>query len=203
MNFFKKKKIEKEQITKRYYDLPYIGKFDILNIKENYWSISEFDKKKFIIEINFRSKLITERTLTRIISTLQNIDKQDKINRENLKNSLIDNNSTIKNFIDFHIDLIEDTHLLNLINSDKQNVSVQLELIKDLRLVQLRLFPFIKGKNDFPELVDYAVYDYVFEFEDGNISNQVIVVNTDNKGTITSFYNTWDDKICELINKKL
>lgn len=153
------------------YELPYFGKLPTQNIEE-YYVINFPYKEDFLqIDLNFDNRIIDIKILDKIKNFIERIDQFDKMNRTQIDKDYSENGE-VKEFVNFHIEEIEDQLLEANIISDSENKETQ--FLSKMKLVRIGLYPDRKYGSDY-----FAVFDYTVNRD---LTNQLIVVKTDENG---------------------
>ena len=167
------------------YLLSPFGQIDLISLNEYYDAIIELDHKKIHIDINFGSTTIEKAEMDNIKNFIEGIDKFDKQNKGYIEKDFNnEKGTTVKEYIDFHMEEFEKDKLAQLIDYDNKEIAAEKQLLNKLTLERVGLYP--DGKYDTKY---FAVFDYTFEgnvFIEGKrtITDQIIVVKTDNKGNL-------------------
>ena len=153
------------------YELPYFGKLATENLEE-YYVINFPYKEDFLqIDLNFDNRIIDIKILDKIKNFIERIDQFDKMNRIQIDKDYSEDGE-VKEFVNFHIEEIEEELLKLNIISDGENKETQ--FLSNMKLVRIGLYPDGKYGSD-----NFAVFDYTVNQD---LTNQLIVVNTDENG---------------------
>lgn len=157
------------------YTLPHFGKLQVENLEEYYNVDIELGGKEIQIDLNFENKTINIEDFDTIKHFIENIENFDKQNQHYIKSDYDDENgNTVKEYVTFHIEELGE-EFLEQINIDNQTDKEQQFLTK-LNLTRVGIYP--DGKYDTSY---FAVFDYTVNKE---LTDQLIVVKTDNKGNL-------------------
>ena len=167
------------------YLLPPFGQINLTSLNEDYNAKIELDNTEISIDINFGKTTIEKAEMDNIKNFIEDIARFDKQNKGYIDKDFNDENGdTIKEYIDFHIAEFEKDELAQLIDYDNKEIAPEKQLLNKLRLERVGLYPDGKYDTNY-----FAVFDYTFEgnvYIDGRrtITDQIIVVKTDNKGNL-------------------
>lgn len=188
-DFFKKnKQKEKQTESQKKIDsdiiinhLLYVGEIDLNELEVDYRTNIQLDGKDLSIDINFKNKTIQQDEIIKVNFFLENISKFDK---QNLKAIELDfkNSGETSDYIQFYIDELDDNELSNIIDVKKANKEKQ--LLSKLKLIRVGLYPDGKFDSEY-----FGVFDYSIDI-DGEPCNQLLVINTDEKGKLHHI--TWE-----------
>jgi len=161
------------------YELPYFGKLATENIEE-YYVINFPYKEDFLqIDLNFDNRIIDIKILDKIKNFIERIDQFDKMNRIQIEKDYSENGE-VKEFVNFHIEEIEDQLLEANIISDGENKETQ--FLSKMKLERIGLYPDGKYGSD-----DFAVFDYTVSQD---LTDQIIAVKTNENGIFDHI--TWE-----------
>lgn len=177
-DIFKKKRLESNLKT---FDLPYFGQVDLYELKEYYKVVINFKNNKISIDLNFKNKTIDYNNVENIKDFLLKIDSFDNSNKTYIKSDF-NNKGETSDYINFYIDELDQEELSNIV--DRSDISKEIQLFNKLRLVRVGLYPDGKYNS-----ANFGVFDYSIDI-DGEPCNQVLVINTNEKGTINNI--TWE-----------
>ena len=167
------------------YLLSPFGQIDLTSLNEEYNAVIELNEKEIRIDINFDKTTIEKSEMDNIKNFIENIDKFDKQNMGFIEKDFNDENGdTVKEYIEFHIEEFEKEELAQLIDYDNKEIAPEKQLLNKLTLERVGLYPDGKYETKY-----FAVFDYTFEgnvYIDGRrtITDQIIVVKTDNNGKL-------------------
>lgn len=102
------------------------------------------------------------------------ISKLEKIKKEILHyiNTDFKEKGVTKEWIDFHLEEIEEEYINNLLKTTKQSLSKEEQALSLLRLRRVGIYPKYEG---------YAIWDFVLDDE---ISDEILTLQTDIDGNI-------------------
>lgn len=156
------------------YTLPHFGNLAIENLEEYYVANIEFDKDEIEIELNFENKTIDTITMDKVKNFIENIEKYNNLNHTYILNDHNDEDGdTVRSYLEYHLKEVEKEELSDLINFDDKTTEPQLQLLKNLKLVRIGLYP---DNED-----NFAIFDYSIGVE---ITDYVVVINTDENGQL-------------------
>jgi hypothetical protein len=159
------------------YTLPHFGQINLTSLDEYYEVEIEFNGNEIKIDLNFENKTIDQPKMDIVKSFIENIDKFDKQNRICINNDYNDEEGdVVKEYITFHIEELDKEELSGLIDFENKTIEPEKQLLNNLKLVRVGLYPDGKyGSSDF------GVFDYTIGRE---ISDELIVVNTNESGEL-------------------
>ena len=169
--------------TTQNYDLPYFGQINLNELADDYRITIDLDGKNLKIDLNFENKVLKFEDFTSVKFFLQNISEFDKQNLKIIETDFNEEGET-SGYIEFHLDELDEEELSNIIDIDNVSVSREVQLLSRLKLVRVGLYPDEKYGADY-----FGVFDYSIDI-DGEPSNQVLVVKTDEKGNLDHI--TWE-----------
>ncbi|REC44533.1 DUF2004 domain-containing protein [Chryseobacterium sp. 5_R23647] len=156
------------------YTLPHFGNLATENLEEYYTVNIEFDGAEIEIDLNFENKTFDTITMDKVKNFIENIEKYNKLNKTYILNDYNDEDGdTVKSYLEHHLDEVEKEELSNLINFDDKTIEPELQLLKNLKLVRVGLYP---DNED-----NFAIFDYSIGVE---ITNYLVVINTDEHGQL-------------------
>lgn len=182
-DFFKKKQTEKQNILENY-DFPYFGEININNLEGYYSSNFEMNNNTIRTDLNFENKKIEKYEIAQIESFLKNVDNFEHTNKVFIEKNFNEESGEALEYINFYLDEFDDNELSKLIDLDNQNIPKNIQLLKKLKLIRIGLYPDGKFGTDY-----FATFDYSIDI-DGEPCNQLLVVNTDEKGNLHNI--TWE-----------
>lgn len=107
-------------------------------------------------------------------NVIENIEKYNKLNKTYILNDYNDEDGdTVKSYLEHHLEEVEKEELSNLINFDDKTIKPELQLLKNLKLVRVGIYP---DHED-----NFAIFDYSIGVE---ITNYLVVINTDEHGQL-------------------
>jgi len=156
------------------YTLPHFGNLAAENLEEYYTVNIEFDGDEIEIDLNFENKTIDTITMDKVKNFIENIEKYNKLNKTYILNDYNDEvGDTVKSYLEHHLEEVEKEEISNLINFDDKTIEPELQLLKNLKLVRVGLYP------DYED--NFAIFDYSIGVE---ITNYLVVINTDEHGQL-------------------
>lgn len=156
------------------YTLPHFGNLATENLDEYYDVNIEFDGDEIEIDLNFENKTIDTITMDKVKNFIENIEKHNKLNHTYIVNDYNDEDGdTVRSYLEYHLEEVEKEELSDLINFDDKTTEPELQLLKNLKLVRIGLYP---DNED-----NFAIFDYSIGVE---ITDYVVVVNTDENGKL-------------------
>lgn len=156
------------------YTLPHFGNLATENLDEYYNVNIEFDGDEIEIDLNFENKTIDTITMDKVKNFIENIEKHNKLNHTYILNDYNDEDGdTVRSYLEYHLEEVEKEELSDLINFDDKTTEPELQLLKNLKLVRIGLYP---DNED-----NFAIFDYSIGVE---ITDYVVVVNTDENGKL-------------------
>ncbi|WP_207531816.1 DUF2004 domain-containing protein [Desertivirga arenae] len=162
--------------------LPYFGEIDIAALLDYYNVNTTFDNKQVSLDINFLNTSISEGVYQRINAFLDNIREFNNQNKSIIERNFKEGGEVV-DYIQFHLEELSEEELASIIdNNDSQSKDQQ--ILDSLRLVRIGLYPDGKYETSY-----FAVFDYSIEI-DGDLSNQLVVVKTNERGELDHV--TWE-----------
>lgn len=156
------------------YTLPHFGNLATENLDEYYDVNIEFDGDEIEIDLNFENKTIDTITMDKVKNFIENIEKHNKLNHTYIVNDYNDEDGdTVRSYLEYHLEEVEKEELSDLINFDDKTTEPELQLLKNLKLVRIGLYP---DNED-----NFAIFDYSIGVE---ITDYLVVLNTDEKGQL-------------------
>lgn len=156
------------------YTLPHFGNLATENLDEYYDVNIEFDGDEIEIDLNFENKTIDTITMDKVKNFIENIEKHNKLNHTYIVNDYNDEDGdTVRSYLEHHLEEVEKEELSDLINFDDKTTEPELQLLKNLKLVRIGLYP---DNED-----NFAIFDYSIGVE---ITDYLVVLNTDEKGQL-------------------
>jgi len=156
------------------YTLPHFGNLATENLDEYYDVNIEFDGDEIEIDLNFENKTIDTITMDKVKNFIENIEKHNKLNHTYILNDYNDEDGdTVRSYLEYHLEEVEKEELSDLINFDDKTTEPELQLLKNLKLVRIGLYP---DNED-----NFAIFDYSIGVE---ITDYLVVLNTDEKGQL-------------------
>ena len=164
------------------YLLPPFGQINLESLEEYYSSDIELNGKIIQIDINFANNSIDKTSMDIIKSFIENISNFDKQNKAHIETDFNDEKGdTVKEYVTFHIEELGD-EFLNEIGIDSTDTEKEKLFLNKLHLTRVGLYP--DGKYD---TSSFVVFDYSVNRD---LTDQLIVVNTDEKGNLD--YLSWE-----------
>ncbi|WP_426473825.1 DUF2004 domain-containing protein [Chryseobacterium balustinum] len=156
------------------YTLPHFGNLATENLEEYYDVSIEFDGDEIEIDLNFENKTIDTIAMDKVKNFIENIEKYNKLNHTYILNDYNDEDGdTVRSYLEYHLKVVEKDALSDLINFDDKTTEPDLQLLKNLKLVRIGLYP---NNED-----NFAIFDYSIGIE---ITDYVVVLNTDENGQL-------------------
>lgn len=156
------------------YTLPHFGNLATENLEEYYVANIEFDEDEIEIDLNFENKTTDTITMHKVKNFIENIEKYNKLNHTYILNDHNDEDGdTVRSYLEYHLEEVEKEELSGLINFDDKTTKPELQLLKNLKLVRIGLYPDTED--------NFAIFDYSIGVE---ITDHVVVVNTDENGQL-------------------
>lgn len=175
-DFFEKNQSEEINVQEKC-TFPFFGEININNLEEYYSVNFEFKNETITVDLNFENKKIEKFRIEQIISFLENVNDFDNSNRVCIEKDFIEEGIT-SDFINSYIKEFEQDDLPIKMGLCGQNASTDFELLKQLKLVRIGIYPDGKYGVDF-----FTTFDYSIDV-DGDPCNQLLVVNTGKKGKL-------------------
>lgn len=193
-DFFKKKKAEQKPIEQKQterrkiveenYILPYFEQITINNLKDYYSTEFELNNRYIQTDLNFENKIIGKNKIEQIETFLKSIADFDKRNKVYIEKDFNEESGETSDYINFYIDEFDENELSGIIDIENINTSKNIQLLNKLKLIRVGLYPDGKYGTDY-----FATFDYSIDIE-GEPCNQLLVVNTDEKGNLDHI--TWE-----------
>lgn len=162
-------------------ELPHFGQIDFTQLDEYYATEITLKGLKVFLDITCENKSISEEQSINIKKFLGNISEFDTQNRVIIDKNFKDGGEA-KEYIDFYLEELDAEELEEIIGDEVGDKSKQ--LLGKLILIRVGLYPEVKSNSDY-----FGVFDYSIEI-DGEISNQLLVVKTNEKGELDHI--TWE-----------
>ncbi|MDO5970580.1 DUF2004 domain-containing protein [Flavivirga aquimarina] len=183
-DFFKRKPIEQKRKLEDNYVLPYFGQIDINNLEEHYRSNFELNNSNIKTDLNFEGKSIEKNKIEQIEAFLKNATDFDKKNKVYIEKDFENDIGETEAYINFYLEELDENELKKIIELDNQTKSKSIQLLNKLKLIRIGFYPDNKYGTSY-----FTTFDYSIEI-DGETSNQLLVVNTDEKGNLDHI--TWE-----------
>ncbi|RZK33198.1 MAG: DUF2004 domain-containing protein [Hymenobacter sp.] len=156
------------------FTLPFFGQLELNSLEEYYSTKIEFNETIIGLDLNFEDKNITLSKAKIIKKFINNILEFDLKNKTYIQNDYKDaDGDTVKFYLEFHLEELDKQELAKIIDFNNVAIEPEQQLLNKLRLVRLGFYP---NDDDI-----FAVFDYSFGKE---ITNQLVVVNINNKGKL-------------------
>ena len=158
------------------YLFPGVGGLDTENLESEYNGAINFYGREIRIDLNFEAFQIGVDKLDSAKAILINIEDMDKKNKQYMEADYLDiHKDTVKSYLEHHLKEIDHKDLSDLINFEENAMSNEEQLIKELKLVRVGLYP--ENEDQF------AVFDYTIGEE---LTQYLIVVNLEKDGQLES-----------------
>lgn len=156
------------------YTLPHFGQLDLTNLEEYYDVDITLNGHDFQIDLNFESKTIDATRLDKVKQFIENINEWDKKNKTYIERDYNDEEAdTVKTYLEHHLEEIDQEDLAPLVNFDDKSIDPEKQLLKQLHLVRMGLYPDSEEQ--------FAIFDYSIGTE---LTNYLVVINTDEEGDL-------------------
>jgi hypothetical protein len=182
-DFFKKKQTGEQNILENY-NFPYFGEININNLEEYYSSNFEMNNNTIRTDLNFGNKKIEKYGIAKIEGFLKNVNNFDDTNKVYIEKNFNEESGEALEYINFYLEEFDENELSKLIDLDNENIPKNIQLLNKLKLIRIGLYPDRKYGTEY-----FATFDYSIEIG-GEFCNQLLVVNTDEKGNLHDI--TWE-----------
>lgn len=160
------------------FTFPYFGEIDLNNLQEDYETKIRINNVE--VDLHFENNSINIAKAQTIKNVLENLTDFDIQNKTYIENDYHDEeNSTVKEYLEFHLEELDNKILAEFIDFEDQNSNPEKQLLKKLKLASIGFYP---DDSD-----NFAVFDYTI---DKKITNYLIVVNTDENNNLDDI--TWE-----------
>lgn len=167
----------------KHFTFAHFGDLDLNNLQEKYEINIDLHGTNIKIDLNFKEKTIDLNKASLIQNFISNIDNYNIQNKVLIQKSYdYQNDSVVKEYIEFHLEELDREILGEFIDFDNTNVNPAKQLLNQLKLVRVGLYPDGKYNS-----TNFAVYDYTI---DRKITDQIIVINTDENNNLEEI--TWE-----------
>lgn len=163
--------------------LPYFGRIEINSLEEDYRIQAQIGEKEISLDINFEEKTTDEFTLKKIKLFLENIKEIDETNKKHFIKDFNRKGET-DDHLEFYLEELFEEELSQLIDASQSREKQKLELLSQFELIRVGIYP-----NQGNERSYFGTFDYSIKI-DGDFSNQVLVLNTKEDGTLDHI--TWE-----------
>ena len=158
------------------YKLPHFSEIDLSQLEEHYRAEFEYNGQKTSVDLNFEGKQIESNLFDSVKEIIENIKLEDYKNRTYISNDFENiNGDTVKEYLEFHIEELED-ELSEIMDFNDKSNSPEKQLLDKLKLGRVGFYPDGKYGTE-----SFVVFDYIVDRE---FSDQIIVVNIDHKGNL-------------------
>jgi len=156
------------------YTLPFFGQLDLANLEEYYDVEIEFEGKTIEIDLNFEDTSIEAKRMDKAVKFIEAISEFDKKNKKYIEKDFKDEEGyTVRDYINHHLQDISREELAGLVDFDNKSVSPEEQMLKQLRLVRMGLYPDNEDQ--------FAIFDYSIG---ADYTNYLVVINTNEKGKL-------------------
>ncbi|MFI1742822.1 DUF2004 domain-containing protein [Thalassobellus sediminis] len=177
-DFFKKKEPEQKNELEDNCVLPYFGQVTRNNLEEYYSADFELNNSNIKTDLNFENKKIGKNEIEQIEKFLKSIADFDKKNKVYIEKDFNEESGESSDYINFYLDELDENELNGIIDIENIDTSKNIQLLNKLKLIRLGLYPDGKYGTDY-----FATFDYSIDIN-GEPCNQLLVVNTDEKGNL-------------------
>jgi len=154
--------------------LPHFGVLDPSSLEEYYDVDIDFNSTKIQIDLNFENSTIDIKRLEIVKQFIENIRIHDLKNRKYIQDDYDDEEKdTVRFYMEHHLEELATDDLDALIGPGVKTPDKSKQLLKNLRLVRVGLYP------DSAE--QFAIFDYSIGKE---LTNYLVVINTDENGNL-------------------
>lgn len=158
-------------------DLTYFGEIEINSPKDSNEGKVSIDSRLIELDLNFYNGVPKHDWVKEYEDYILNF-LQHKNNVEAAFMSDYEDGEETKEYVDFHFEELDASEIDKVLEGTDTSKSKEERLLSALKLVRVGFYP---GEEN------YAVWDYTIGRD---ITDMLVVVNTDNKGTIQ--YVTWE-----------
>lgn len=156
------------------YTLPHFGQLDTSNLEEYYDVDITLNGHDFQIDLNFENKTIDAQRLDKVKEFIEKIAELDTKNKTYIDEDYNDEEAdTVKTYVQHHLEEIDREALTALVDFDNKTVDPEKQLVKQLHLVRMGLYPDSEDQ--------FAIFDYSIGAE---LTNYLVVINTDEEGNL-------------------
>lgn len=156
-------------------ELPYFGQINYSQLEQYYTvKVNELNIK---VDLNFVDNNINEEEALNVKVFLENILTFNTINKKEILNDF-NNEGETQAYINFYLEELTEEELKEIIGYDDESLTLEEQLLNQLRLVRVGIYPDKKFGINFYSVFDYSIYI------DGEACNQVLAVKTNRKGEL-------------------
>lgn len=159
-------------------DITYFGEIEINSPEETSEGKVSIDNRSIELDLNFYSGVPKHDWIKEYEAYVNNL-QQHKVNVEAAIKADYEDEGDTKEYVDFHLEELDASTIDKVLKGTDTSKSKEERLLSTLKLVRIGFYP---GEEN------YAVWDYTIGRE---IADMLVVVNTDNQGTIK--YVTWEN----------
>jgi len=154
--------------------LPHFGQLDTDQLEEYYDASLNLNGVEVQLDLNFDNKKIDPARLDIAKRFLEQITDFDFKNRKYIEQDFEDSNEdTVRTYIDSHLEEMGEDELDSLVDRSNKKVSPEKQLMKQLHLVRMGLYPDSEEQ--------FAIFDYSIGQE---LTQYLVVIFTDEFGNL-------------------
>ena len=153
-------------------EIPYFGPIDTSAVDAYYSSQVKVGKHTVKLDINFKQKSIEQNRLTILIEFLKDIEKVIAGSRTAIEYNFA-NGSEVAEFIDFHLEELDDDSLKLLLNTTDKLLTIEEQLLSVTKINRIGFYPESK--------TSFAIVDFNLDFK---LSDYVLVVILNDSKTL-------------------
>jgi len=154
--------------------LPHFGQLDASSLEEYYAVTIEFNGRSIQIDLNFEHISIEPKKLATVKHFIENIRIYDLNNKKYIDTDYTDEEAdTVKTYVQYHLEELGKDELAGLIDPRSKAATHEKQLLKQLHLVRVGLYPDTNNQ--------FATFDYSIG---ADITDQLVVIFTDENGNL-------------------
>ena len=150
------------------YKLPHFGEIKINSLKDYYDVEIEFNGRKIELDLNFEEESIETDKLEIVKKIIDNLSEYNSIAEKALISDF-EEDDTVKDYIEHHLEEIDDIELKQIIDKPIEEISAEKQMLTKLFLKRVGFYP---GDED-----DFAIFDFTI----GEDLTQYIIAITFNE----------------------
>ncbi|NCD68487.1 DUF2004 domain-containing protein [Mucilaginibacter agri] len=149
-------------------NLPFFGDLNSESLQDYYDKDVIFGSAKIQLDLNFYETSIDEDKLSILKQYLNDLEKVVELAKKEI-NSDFKGGENVVEFLEHHIDVLDETELEAIIDTKDKSLSVEQRLLSALKLMRIGFYP----EDD-----DFAIFDFTLGEE---ISQYLLVVKFNNQ----------------------
>lgn len=154
--------------------LPKFGQLDTENLEEYYDATIDLNGQEVQIDLNFGETTIGVDKLESVKKFIETISDLDLKNRKYIEADYHDEDAdSVRTYVEHHLEELDEDDLSSLIDKSNKKLNPEMQLVKQLRLVRMGLYP--------QEEDQFAIFDYSIDPE---LTQYLVVLFTNEHGEV-------------------